>query len=117
MNKILSLGNKKSLTEAIGFYLIITLPTLFLIAILGGILGAVFGEKILPFVFVLGMVVAGLVPGIMSFSVMTKKNLKDPMHVILALASILLGAALGIFVGTLPVLYLATLAPAKGKKK
>lgn len=117
MNKIISFSNKKTLVEAIGFYLIITLPTLILIALLGGVLGLVFGEKFFPFIFAVGMIVAGLVPGGISFSIISKKNLTDTMPVILALASILFGAALGIFIGMLPVLYLSTLSPSKPKKK
>ena len=111
MNDIFSLKNKKSIAQAIIFYLVLTIGLFFLFIVVD----QVFSQVPAGVRFFFGIISAAIIPFALSLAIITQKNLKEPIYILVIFLT-LLGWFAGLFIGFLPVAFLTTVPPKKKKK-
>ena len=107
--KLTEFNHKRTSKEALGFYLAYLLLIVILSALIGGIFGLVIGEGSIELGMRLGGFVAVVVCLVISFMLLSKKNLMYNFGMLLlALLSGLLAFFGGGILGLIPVAYLST---------
>lgn len=108
MKDIFSLRNKKTILQAILFYIIFTVGTFAVLVLVDILLASIPVE----FRFAFGRAASVAVPLLLSLGITQSKKLTGTMYVILIFLS-LIGWGMGIFVSMLPTVYLSTLPSKK----
>ncbi len=111
MQNILTFSNQKSLTQAVIFYLFWTIVPFLLLVLID----IVFFSLIpINYRYIFGRIIAAVLPTFIGFTIYSQKKLnKEVINIIAVFLALIMGWVAGIFVGMLPILYLATLKKMK----
>ena len=106
MKNLTTFSDKKSVIQAIVFYLFWTIvPFLMLILV-----DYVFASVPVNYRFMFGLLVSAILPFIIGFTIYTQKDLsKQPLYILVIVLSAYLGWNYGLFIGMLPILFLTTI--------